>query len=120
MRPQPEAVGLLGLNDKQIHTLLLVYKFRYMTADNLAKLRSVSHNSAYNALNILTEREYLGRKHNKTYRLQNKSARYYLTLKAVKHLQDPVFELDKAILATRRHEDKKSTSFIDHQVAIDY
>lgn len=106
------------LNDKQIHILLLTYKFRYLTTDTLAKLEDISHNSAYSALNILTERGYLGRKHNKSYRLQNKSARYYLTPKAVIYLQDPKFELDKEILATRRHEDKKSTSFIDHQVAI--
>jgi len=106
------------LNDKQVHILLLTFKFRYLATDNLAKLRSISHNSSYSALNKLTEREYLGRKHNKSYRLQNKSARYYLTPKAVVYLQDPKFNLDPEILATRRHEDKKSTSFIDHQVAI--
>jgi hypothetical protein len=106
------------LNDKQVHILLLTFKFRYLTTDNLAKLRSISHNSAYSALNKLTERGYLGRKHNKSYRLQNKSARYYLTPKAVIFLQDPKFKLDTEILATRRHEDKKSTSFVDHQVAI--
>lgn len=106
------------LNDKQVHILLLAFKFRYLTADNLAKLRTISHNSAYSALSKLTERNYLGRKYRKSYRLQNKSARYFLTPKAVAYLQDPSFKLDKEILATRRHEDKKSTSFIDHQVAI--
>ncbi len=106
------------LNDKQLQILLLTFKFRYLTTDNLAKLRAISLNSAYSALNKLTERGLLGRKHNKSYRLKNKSARYYLTPKAVIYLQDPVFKLDKEILATRRHEDKKSTSFIDHQVAI--
>lgn len=106
------------LNDKQVFILRLAFKFRYLTADNLAKLKTISHNSAYSALNKLTERGYLGRKHNKSYRLQNKSARYYLTPKAVNYLQKPEFKLDKEILATRRHEDRKSTSFIDHQVAI--
>ncbi len=106
------------LNDKQIHILLLTFKFRYLTADNLANLKDISHNSAYSALKILSEREYLGRKYNKSYRLQNKSARYYLTPKSVIYLQDPIFKLDKDILATRRYEDKKSNSFINHQVAI--
>ncbi len=106
------------LNDKQIHILLLTFKFRYLTTDNLTKLKSISHNSSYSALKKLTDRGYLGRKHNKSYRLQNKSARYHLTPKAVIYLQDPTFNLEKEILATRRHEDKKGTSFVDHQVAI--
>lgn len=106
------------LNDKQVFILQLTFKFRYLTADNLAKLKTISHNSAYSALNKLTERGYLGRKYNKSYRLQNKSARYFLTPKAVIYLQKSVSKLDNEILATRRHEDRKSSSFIDHQVAI--
>ncbi len=106
------------LNDKQVLLLRLAFRFRYLTADNVSKLHGISHNSAYSALTKLTERGYLGRKYNKSYRLKNKSARYYLTPKAVAFLQDPAFDLDKEILATRRYEDKKSTSFIDHQVAI--
>ena len=106
------------LNYKQEQILLSTFKFRYLTADNLAKIRDISHNSAYSALSKLTERGYLGRKHNKSYRLQNKSARYYLTPKAVAYLRDSKYKVDKEVLATRRHEDKKSTSFVDHQVAI--
>lgn len=106
------------LNDKQIEILKLAYIFRYLTTDNLAKLRNITHNSAYSALTILTQRGYLGRKHHKSYRLMNKSARYYLTPEAVKLLKLPEYGLDADVLQTRRYEDKKSSSFIDLQVEI--
>jgi DNA-binding MarR family transcriptional regulator len=106
------------LNDKQLLTLKLAYKFRYLTTDNLARRRKISQNAAYSSLNILHKRGYLGRKHNKSYRLQNKSARYHLTLKTVKLLSQPEHEMNKDVLLTRRFEDKKSPEFIDLQVAI--
>lgn len=106
------------LNDKQLLTLKLTYKFRYLTTDTLARRRDITHNSAYSALTILTQRGYLGRKHTKAYKLQNKSARYHLTLKAVKLLSQHEYGLNKKVLLTRRYEDKKSQAFIDLQVSI--
>jgi len=110
------------LNNKQLDTLLLAYTFRYLTTDNLARYRNITTNSAYSALSILHRRGYLGRKHNKSYRLQNKAARYYLTLKAVKLLGGSEYSIEdsikKEVLVTRRYEDKKSNNFIDLQVAI--
>lgn len=69
-------------------------------------------------MSILCERGYLGRRHSKSYYLQHKSARYYLTLKAVKLLSQPEYGLDKKVLTTRRYEDKKTRAFVDLQVAI--
>ena len=108
------------LNDKQLHILELAYIYRYLTTDNLSLFKQITHNSAYSALSILTKRGYLGRKHNKSYHLQNKSARYYLTPKAVKLLKTLADEreLDVDILDTRRYEDRKTSNFIDLQVAI--
>lgn len=107
------------LNEKQLTTLQLILRFRYVAADNLAHTRNITHNSAYSALEILKNTGYLGKIHDKSYRLLNKSARYFLTPQALTYLQDlKDSKIDKALLLSRRHEDRKSSDFIDQQVAI--
>ena len=106
------------LNDKQIFILKLTYTFRYLTADNLARHRNITHNSAYSALEILHTNGHLGKLHKKSYRLMNKSARYYLTLKAVAFLKTDVQDITKELLNSRRRENAKSVEFVDQQVAI--
>ena len=106
------------LTNKQTETLLIAYKFRFITTHNLAKHRNITHNSAYSALEILTNAGYLGRKHNKSYRLQNKPASYYLTPQAVLYLMKSDLNVNKDILKSRFREHAKSSEFIDQQVAI--
>jgi hypothetical protein len=107
------------LNDKQITTLKTVLKFRYVTTDNLALHRNITQNSAYSSLEILNKTGYLGKIHDKSYRLLNKSARYFLTPEAVVYLHNTVgVKLPDAIWNSRRRDDKRSSDFIDHQVAI--
>lgn len=106
------------LNTKQINILKTAYKFRYLTTDNLSRQRNITHNSAYSALKILYTNGYLGMKYNKKYRLMNKSARYFLTPKAVKYLRQPVLDLNEDILNSRLREKGKSSDFVDYQVAV--
>lgn len=112
------AVHKSKLNDKQIHILKLAYKFRYLTTNNLARRLNITHNSAYSALTILNDTGYLGKLYDKSYKLAGKSARYYLTLEAVKFLSDKEFSLSKRVLSTRKSEGEKSTEFIDLQVEL--
>ncbi len=106
------------LNLKQIQTLNTALKFRYVTTDNLAIYRNTSHNSAYSALEILHSNGYLGKIHDKTYRLLNKSARYYLTQQAIDYLKSVGTEYPATIWNSRKNDGKRSTDFIDQQVAI--
>lgn len=106
------------LTTKQTETLLIAYKFRFITTYNLTKHRNITHNSAYSALEILTNAGYLGRKHNKSYRLQNKPASYYLTPQAVSYLMKSGLNVDKDVLKSRFREHAKSSEFIDQQIAI--
>ena len=106
------------LNTKQINILKTAYKFRYLTPDNLARHRNITHNSAYSALKILHSNGYLGMKYNKNYRLMNKSARYYLTPQAVKYLRQSDPGLNEDILNSRLREKGKSSDFVDYQVAV--
>ena len=107
------------LNDKQITTLKTILKFRYVTTDNLAVYRNITQNSAYSSLEILYKAGYLGKIHDKSYRLLNKSARYFLTPLAVAYLRNAVgMKLPDAIWITRRRDGWRSSGFIDQQVAI--
>lgn len=106
------------LNNKQVDILLTVLRFRYVTTNNLARQRNISHNSAYSALQILHDNGFLGKKHQKSYRLQNKPASYFLTPQAVKFLRNDKFDLDGDMLNGRLREKTRSAEFIDQQVAI--
>ena len=107
------------LNNNQIQNLKTVLKFRYVTTDNLANYQSITTNSAYSALEILSKAGYLGKIYEKSYRLLNKSARYFLTQQALTYLRNEAnVQLDETIWKSRKTDDKKTPDFIDLQVAL--
>ena len=107
------------LNNNQIQNLKTVLKFRYVTTDNLANYQSITSNSAYSALEILSKAGYLEKIYEKSYRLLNKSARYFLTQQALTFLHSQAdVQLDDAIWKSRKTDGKKTPDFIDLQVAL--
>lgn len=107
------------LNNNQIQNLKTVLKFRYVTTDNLAHYQSITTNSAYSALEILSKAGYLEKIYEKSYRLLNKSARYFLTQQALMFLRgQPDIRLDEAIWKSRKTDGKKTPDFIDLQIAL--
>ncbi len=107
------------LNYKQTIILRLVLRFRYVTSDNLAVTRNITQNSAYSALEILNKADYLGKIYDKSFRLQNKSARYYLTQQAIDYLRKTIdINLADNIWISRKNDSKRSTDFIDYLVSI--
>ena len=107
------------LNETQSTTLRAVLKFRYVTSDNLATFKNITQNSAYSRLEILTKEGYLGKLHDKSYRLLNKSARYYLTIQGLDYLKQHLdMTLPNQLWIGRRADAKKSADFVDLQVAV--
>ena len=107
------------LNNNQIQNLKTVLKFRYVTTDNLANYQSITTNSAYSALEILSKAGYLEKIYEKSYRLLNKSARYFLTQQALTFLRSQAdTQLADAIWKSRKSDGKKTPDFIDLQVAL--
>ncbi|MBL8121316.1 replication-relaxation family protein [Candidatus Saccharibacteria bacterium] len=107
------------LNDKQLNILELILRFRYATTDNLASTRNITANSAYSALEILHKAGYIGKLHEKSYRLQNKSARYFLTSQAIDYLRNEVgSQLPDSAWKARSKDANRSAAFVDQQVAI--
>lgn len=106
------------LNTKQIVTLKIALKFRYLTTDNLATYKNITQNSAYSTLQILHKNGYLGKIYHKSYHLLNKSARYYVTQQGITFLRKELPGISSALWISRKNEAKKSADFIDLQVAI--
>ena len=107
------------LNNNQIQNLKILLKFRYVTTDNLSKYKNITQNSAYSALEILQASKYVGKIHDKSYRLLNKSARYYLTHQGLDYLRYVVkLDLAEAVWKNHKKDENKSIEFIDQQVAI--
>ncbi len=107
------------LNNNQIQNLKTVLKFRYVTTDNLARYQSITTNSSYSALEILCKAGYLGKIYEKSYRLLNKSARYFLTQQSLTYLRSEAnVKLEDTVWKSRKADDKKTTDFIDLQVAL--
>jgi len=106
------------LNTKQIVTLKIALKFRYLTTDNLATYKNITQNSAYSTLQILHTNGYLGMIYHKSYHLLNKSARYHVTQQGITFLRKEVPDISSALWISRKNEAKKSADFIDLHVSI--
>jgi hypothetical protein len=67
------------LNQNQIDVLLLLYKFRFATSNLLTQKLKLQHRNSINSrLQILEEQEYIGRRYDKSYKMMNKPASYFM------------------------------------------
>ena len=89
----------INLNDNQIHLLQLIYKFRFVTVPLLTEHRQVDRAATKRTLKVLLDRGYIGRRYDKSYKLQGKPASYYLTKKAIRLLRND-YELNEGVLHT--------------------
>lgn len=86
-----------SLNQTQIYILKLTHKFRFITGPLLAHHRNKSLSSTNIGLTKLHKQGYLGRHYDKSYKLLNKPASYYLTNKAIRYLKANTELSDKAL-----------------------
>jgi len=67
------------LNQNQLDVLLLLYKFRFATSNLLTQKLKLQHRNSINSrLQILKDQQYIGRKYDKSYKLMNKPASYFM------------------------------------------
>ncbi len=79
-----------SLNLKQIQLLKLLYKFRFVSSDFLARYKGVSRSSMNYSLDILRDQQLIGRRFDNTRKITGKGAMYYLTAAGVKELKQHV------------------------------
>jgi hypothetical protein len=94
---------------------MLLYKFRFITIPLLTTYKDFKSNSLQRNLNILLEEKYVDRRFNLNYKIDRKSAIYYLSAKGVTTLRiDPRFNL--TTLHSYYRNRAVSDTFMQHTV----
>ncbi len=105
------------LNSKQVHLLKLLFKFRFASAELLARQKKVSPRSVNNTLSILMDQGYISRRYDKSYKLLGKPASYFLVSKGLKLLRDEHSLSQKALHLMYKNK-SLSQSFVDHNLNV--
>lgn len=106
------------LNANQLATLKLVYRFRFVTTDLIARHKNKKRDAVINThVRILHEQGYIGRRYESSYKLQGKPAAYYLLAKGLAALK----QKDKDITGSSKviyNDRNASEKFIAHSLAV--
>lgn len=72
-----------SLTQNQLHLLLLLYKFRFLTIPLLTTYKNLTSNSLQRTFDILLAQQYVERRFEVSYKIDRKPAIYYLTAKGI-------------------------------------
>ncbi|HET9174611.1 MAG TPA: replication-relaxation family protein [Candidatus Saccharimonadales bacterium] len=107
------------LTDNQINTLQIVFRFRFVTARNLADTQHIDRSTAFTTLEKLYRQGYLGKHYDSSYHLTHKHAKYYLTEQTINMLRTlSESGIPTHIWKNRIRDKSRSNEFIEHQVAL--
>ena len=85
------------LSSKQVYLLKLVFKFRFVSVDLLAEILGRDRSSVYENLYVLVKQEYIAKRYDKTYRLRQRPASYYLNTTGIRYLKENTNLSQKAL-----------------------
>lgn len=105
------------LNDQQMEVLLVLFKFRFGTAELISQYMEQSVRYTNIRLKILMEQEYVGRNYDASYRLSHRPATYFLLPRAIKLLKANS-ELDPKGLHLHYYNRRASDPFIRHCIRL--
>ena len=101
------------LNTHQIKLLILLYKFRFATAQLITTNQSSKYTQVIQGrLQLLLDQVYIGRNYDSSYKIQGKPATYYLLPEAIRYLKVQPYTQPKTIRSISK--DKNAP---DHAVA---
>ncbi len=76
------------LNKQQVHTLFILYWFRFCSSKQIAvSLRRSDSKSIQNKLKILEDQGFISKRYDKSYKLAGRPAEYYITPKGARALE---------------------------------
>lgn len=78
------------LNKNQLHILMLLFKFRFITIPLLTTYKNLKSNSLHRVFAILVEEKYVHRKFDSSYNINRKPGIYYLSTKGMAALKGDV------------------------------
>lgn len=96
------------ISSSQLDILLLVLKYRFVSSDLLAECLSRDRSTIYERLSVLVDQGYVIKLYDKTYRLRQRPAVYYLAPAGIRHLNRAGYE------KTQLHY--KNKDFTDEQI----
>jgi len=94
-----------------------LYKFRFITIPLLTEYKGLKSNSLQRTFDILLEQNYIARKFEPIYKIDRKSAIYYLTAKGITILKDDP-RLDPGVLHSYYKNKTVSESFMQHSIDV--
>jgi hypothetical protein len=102
------------LNPNQLHLLKVIYKFRFVSAESLAKRGTKTEvGGLRKRLSVLADQGYIGRNYDGSYRLQNKPASYFLLPKGILAIKSQA-AVNQSGLKAAYKDRTASPQFIDH------
>lgn len=104
------------LNKNQLHILILIYKFRFITIPLLTKyldLKNLSTN--LRTLRILEEKGYIYRRYKPIYKIDRKPAIYWLTAKGIAVFKDDS-RFNPKVLHSYYKNKSLSDEFVQHNI----
>ena len=106
------------LNKGQIEVLKLLYRYRFITSDLLAKSENQKHLQVTRSrLVTLEKRGYIGRRYDSSYKLRGRFAAYYLLPKGVQFLK-LVDTVEPQAIKMIYNDRKASDKFIDFCLSV--
>jgi hypothetical protein len=105
------------LNELQLEVLHILYKFRFATAELISTYQEQSKQYTNIRLSILIEQEFVGKHYDSTYRLNHRSATYFLLPNGVRLLKaNP--ELDHKGLHLGYYSRRAEPTFISRSLRL--
>jgi len=104
------------LNNNQLHILVLIYKFRFITIPLLTNYLNLKYLSTIlRTLRLLEEKGYIHRKYELAYKIDRKPAIYWLTAKGVAVFKDDS-RFNPSVLHSYYKNKSLSEEFIQHNL----
>ncbi|MGB4967097.1 MAG: replication-relaxation family protein [Candidatus Saccharimonadales bacterium] len=108
------------LNDQQVTVLHSLYWYRFCTSKQLAlSLNKSSHKTIQNKLQILEAQDLIGKRYDKSYKLDGRPAEYFITPKGARALEKAKPNTTNTWTTKSLYKNKTvSDDFVKHYIAI--
>ncbi len=77
-----------SVSKSQLDILLYLLKYRFLTCDLLAEILGKDRSTIYERLFVLEEQGYISKQYDKTFRIRQRPAAYYLAPKGIRYLKN--------------------------------
>lgn len=105
----------IKFHKSKLQTLVLIYRFRYVNPTLMARLRGISHKTAFLTLESLYQQGILNKKYQKSYKLLGKPGTYSLTMDGVNYLKNYV-DVNAKYAHTHYKNTTNSDSYIERSL----